>query len=84
MIKAVDLSCREGKLFHFYIHTYLIYMPKSYKIKFIIKINKGSAIYAPFDGELSPWRPFGENVKNQGECKPNQGARIDGHGQWQG
>jgi hypothetical protein len=54
-----------------------------------------NAVYAPFDGEISPWRPFDGNGEGElrpstvgddgdSKCKPDQGIRIDGEGQWQG
>lgn len=43
--------------------------------------NKGNYVYAPFDGELSYHQPF--NDLPYAECA-NQGARIEGIGQWKG
>ena len=55
-----------------------------------LSCRENSAVYAPFDGELSPWRPFEgtsgqeSQQKKQDGCRSDQGARIDGQGQWQG
>lgn len=44
-------------------------------------------IFAPFDGEISAYRPMGGNEAKEGakeDCVADQGVRIDGLGQWQG
>ncbi|VDN05244.1 unnamed protein product [Thelazia callipaeda] len=46
-----------------------------------VKCSAQNEVYAPFDGDLYFWRPFG-NHENY-ECA-NEGARIEGVGQWQG
>uniref|UniRef100_A0A0N5AVN7 Peptidase_M23 domain-containing protein n=1 Tax=Syphacia muris TaxID=451379 RepID=A0A0N5AVN7_9BILA len=44
-----------------------------------LKCNENSVVVAPFDGNLSFWRP----IEKPGSCH-NEGARISGIGQWQG
>ncbi|KAL3083328.1 hypothetical protein niasHS_011130 [Heterodera schachtii] len=46
-----------------------------------------AVVRAPFDGEISAYRPMGGSRAQEGtkgECVPDQGVRIDGRGQWQG
>ncbi|VDK84615.1 unnamed protein product [Litomosoides sigmodontis] len=46
-----------------------------------VECSPQSEVYAPFDGDLYFWKPFG-NRKNY-ECA-DEGVRIEGTGQWQG
>ncbi|KAI1706837.1 peptidase family m23 domain-containing protein [Ditylenchus destructor] len=43
--------------------------------------DDGTAVYAPFDGELTYYQPFG--AQPDAQCA-DQGARIEGFGQWRG
>ncbi|KJH44422.1 peptidase, M23 family [Dictyocaulus viviparus] len=46
-----------------------------------IRCPNNSPVYAPFDGEMFSWRPFGGAADKA--CADN-GTRIEGTGQWQG
>ncbi|CAI5442771.1 unnamed protein product [Caenorhabditis angaria] len=46
-----------------------------------VKCQSGEPIYAPIEGEMYFWRPFGG--KKEKSCA-DQGVRIEGTGQWQG
>ncbi|KAK6104705.1 hypothetical protein QQG55_17305 [Brugia pahangi] len=46
-----------------------------------IECSPQSEVYAPFDGDLYFWKPFGNHVNY--ECA-DEGVRIEGIGQWQG
>ncbi|CAJ0950456.1 unnamed protein product, partial [Mesorhabditis belari] len=46
-----------------------------------IVCSRGQVIYAPFDGEMYYFKPFGGAEDK--ECA-DEGARIEGSGQWQG
>ena len=46
-----------------------------------VQCNPNQKVYAPFDGQLYYWRPHGG--KEGYDCA-DQGARIEGSGQWQG
>lgn len=44
-----------------------------------LRCDEGSLVVAPFDGNLSFWRPF----EGPTSCE-NEGVKISGFGQWQG
>ncbi|CAB3404606.1 unnamed protein product [Caenorhabditis bovis] len=46
-----------------------------------VKCRAGEPVYAPIEGEMYFWRPFGG--KKEKGCA-DQGVRIEGTGQWQG
>ncbi|VDK61777.1 unnamed protein product [Anisakis simplex] len=46
-----------------------------------VECSPQSDVFAPFDGELYFWRPFGNRADHQ--CA-DEGVRIEGTGQWQG
>ncbi|CAG9530051.1 unnamed protein product [Cercopithifilaria johnstoni] len=46
-----------------------------------IACSPQSEVYAPFDGDLYFWKPFGNHANY--ECA-DEGVRIEGIGQWQG
>jgi len=46
-----------------------------------LSCNEGIPVFAPFDGELTYYQPFGANAEM--ECA-DHGARIEGTGQWRG
>lgn len=46
-----------------------------------VKCSPQSEVYAPFDGDLYFWKPFGNHANY--ECA-DEGVRIEGTGQWQG
>jgi len=47
-----------------------------------IKCSEGDFVYAPFEGELSFYHPFGTDYKDI--CGANEGIKITGLGQWRG
>lgn len=47
-----------------------------------LECREGNFVFAPFDGELSYYQPFGGTTLDK-ECA-DQGARIEGSGQWKG
>jgi len=47
-----------------------------------LECNEGISVHAPFDGEISYYQPFG-GTDVEKECA-DQGARIEGTGQWRG
>ena len=46
-----------------------------------IRCSADQAVLAPFEGDLYFWRPFGGRKENA--CA-DEGAIIEGRGQWQG
>lgn len=46
-----------------------------------LSCKAGNTIYAPFDGEISYYQPYGNEPG--AECA-DEGIRIDGSGQWRG
>lgn len=46
-----------------------------------VRCHLGEPIYAPIEGEMYFWRPYGG--KREKSCA-DQGVRIEGTGQWQG
>ncbi|VDN55583.1 unnamed protein product [Dracunculus medinensis] len=46
-----------------------------------IRCDPNSEIFAPFDGEMYFWRPYGNT---EGYKCADEGVRIEGTGQWQG
>lgn len=47
-----------------------------------LECRERNLVYAPFDGEISYYQPFGGTSPDR-ECA-DQGARIEGSGQWRG